>query len=198
MKRNLIIFGSSRSGKTTLAKKIAKEFNFNYIAVDRIVTGFQYGMPELGISHEDRTGKTVELLSPFLLNFIKSLDSSNLKQDDIFYVFEGAYFNIEECFQFFRKRNILIIILLQTELNEYELFNNIRKYDCESEWTAKMSDVDLIDYCKNVVEFNKYIKNICEQHNFKYYDTSFNRDVIIDKVIDEIWGIFDNEEDSKI
>lgn len=193
MKRNIIIFGSSRSGKTTLAKKITKEFNFSYIAVDRIVTGFQHGMPKLGISHADRTGKTVELLSPFLLNFIKSLDSNSLKQDDIFYVFEGAYFNIEECFKILKRRNILIIILLQTQLDEYELFSNIRKYDCEFEWTSKMSDVDLTNYCKNVVNFNRYIKNICEQHNYKYWDTSYNRDEIIDKIIDEIREDFDNE-----
>lgn len=198
MKRNIIIFGSSRSGKTTLAKKIAKEFNVSYIAVDRIVTGFQYGMPELGINHLDRTGKAAESLSPFLLNFIKSLDSNSLKKDDIFYVFEGAYFNIEQCFKFFKKRNILIIILLQTKLNEYEIFNNIRKYDCKSEWTSEMSDIDLVNYCKNIVNFNKYIKSICEHQNFKYYDTSFNRNEIIDKIIDEIREDFNNEKNFEV
>ena len=109
MKRNIVIFGSSRSGKTTLAKRLSKELNYSYLSMDRIVTGFQFGMPELNINHDDRSGNVVKILSPFLLNFIKSLDSNSLKKDDIYYVIEGAYLDIEEFIEFFKKRNILLI-----------------------------------------------------------------------------------------
>lgn len=198
MKNNIVIFGSSRSGKTTLAKKITKEFNFCYISIDRIVTGFQYGMPELNINHEDRSGKTVKLLSPFLLNYIKSLDSSSLKKDDIFYVIEGAYIDINEYIDFFTKRNILLIVLLQTKLKRQDLFNNIRKYDKDSEWTSKMTDDELLNYCDNLVEFNKNIQKYCIKNNINYYDTSFNRDKVMEKIINKIRVSFDEKKDFKI
>jgi adenylate kinase family enzyme len=186
VKSNIVIFGSSRSGKTTLAKKIVKEFHFCYISIDRIVTGFQYGMPELNINHEDRSGKTVKLLSPFLLNFIKSLDSNSLRKDNIFYVIEGAYLDINEYINFFRKRNIKLIITLQTELKKQDFFNNIRKYDKDNEWTTKMSDDELLEYCDNLVLFNRNIKKYCDENDIKYYDTSFNRNEIIEEIINEI------------
>ncbi|NHF57860.1 hypothetical protein FK220_000805 [Flavobacteriaceae bacterium TP-CH-4] len=44
-----IISGSSRSGKTLMAKKILAEKGVSYLLLDWLVMGFTNGIPEYGI-----------------------------------------------------------------------------------------------------------------------------------------------------
>ena len=57
MNKNILIIGAARSGKTTLAKKIAKEKGYSLICIDDLVSGLQ-AYPELNISHNSNDNRT--------------------------------------------------------------------------------------------------------------------------------------------
>lgn len=67
MYKNILIIGAARSGKTTLAKKLAKEKGYNLISIDDIVSGFE-AYPELEIHHDGDANDTAKRLAPFLLD----------------------------------------------------------------------------------------------------------------------------------
>jgi len=49
--KNIIIVGASRSGKSTVAKEIAKMHNMSYIPFDSIISTIENLFPEVGIMH---------------------------------------------------------------------------------------------------------------------------------------------------
>lgn len=66
MYKNILIIGAARSGKTTLAKKLAKEKGYSLISIDDIVSGFE-AYPELEIHHDGDVNDTAKRLAPFLI-----------------------------------------------------------------------------------------------------------------------------------
>lgn len=64
MYKNIIILGASRSGKTSFAKRIAKEKGYSIISIDDIVSGLEV-YPELEIHHDGDALDTAKRLSPF-------------------------------------------------------------------------------------------------------------------------------------
>ena len=184
--KNIILYGSSRSGKSTLAKLICKELNYSYVSIDKLVTAFEQAFPDLQINHKDRTGKSVENLEPFLFAYLRSLSHFSKTQDNICYVIEGSYINIEKLLtQHFFKRYKLLV-LLHDDIDKQELFKNIRKHDCDIDWTYELTDEELDVYCQNILNNSNNIKEICKKNNITYYDTSKNREEIFKKILKEI------------
>ena len=79
IKKNIVIYGTSRSGKTTLANIIKGEMRYSVISTDNIVSAFQNGMPELEITHHNRDGKSVKNLQNFLEAYMHSLNGRDQK-----------------------------------------------------------------------------------------------------------------------
>lgn len=87
---NVLILGQPRSGKTTIAKKIAKK-GYNIIALDEMRQAFVDSMPELDLYH---SGTEIELnpvnAEKYYL-FIKSyLKNFNQKYPDVVAIIQMA------------------------------------------------------------------------------------------------------------
>ena len=65
MKKNILIIGAARCGKTTLARKLNKEYGYSVISIDDIVSGLS-SYPELNIHHDGDDNLTTKNLGPFL------------------------------------------------------------------------------------------------------------------------------------
>ncbi len=103
----------------------------------------------MGITHANRDGKSVKNISRFLWAYIKNLDYfQNLN-----YVFEGAYFDINDLRQMKDKYTIILLI---HGLNAEEIFANIKTHDTIKDWTSKKSNKELLEYCKHLEKMDKY------------------------------------------
>ena len=69
MKRNIIIGGTVRAGKSTLAERIVKELGYSICESDTIVNAFDKTFPELGIVHK-RPEEAREKYKPFLYEIL--------------------------------------------------------------------------------------------------------------------------------
>ena len=72
--KNVIIAGVSRAGKSTLAKKIAKDYQMSYIPFDSIVSTLEELYPQTGISHQDENIEMSKSIAVFLKGFMKHLE----------------------------------------------------------------------------------------------------------------------------
>ncbi|UCD08495.1 MAG: hypothetical protein JSU79_09060, partial [Dehalococcoidales bacterium] len=72
--KNILISGSGRAGKTTLARKINEEFNHFVINGDKLVAVFHGAYPQLnikfGVNPKDE-------IAPFLGHFLGAFSSSH-------------------------------------------------------------------------------------------------------------------------
>ncbi len=184
MKKNILLYGSSRSGKTTLSKLLNKKFNYNVIALDSFVSAFSRAIPQLDINHNRADGVVVNNLKPFLWEYINTINKSNNKKRDIFYCVEGAYYDINDLYS--NKDNFIIVILAENLDSPKQYFDKMRKFDKEYDWTYKLSDEDLMNYANNLYKDNNRIIQFCKNNNMKYYDTSKNREDVFNQILQDL------------
>jgi len=79
-----LVSGTSRSGKTLIAKQILADKQIPYLSLDWLMMGFNDGIPEYGIHHLLWPNEIAEKMGPFLLGMIDSM-----LIDGMDYVIEG-------------------------------------------------------------------------------------------------------------
>ena len=193
MRSNILIFGTSRSGKTKLSMLINKRFNYNAIPTDSIVSAFEKSMPELNINKHNADRATVLRLKPFLDAYMNSLNNYNNRQRDYNYVVEGCYLDLLSYKDYYKYVKIVLVQDLPSYKDYYE---RLIKYDKSCDWTAQISNDELIEYCKNLKRENDRFIAYCKQNNIKYYNTADDRDSVFETILNDLQDtIFKDKDD---
>ena len=189
MYKNILIIGPARSGKTTLAKKLVKEKGYNLVSIDNLVSGFE-AFPQLNIRHDDNDIVTASNLAPFLINFFSEISEGNTFYDGIKYVIEGTHIDFEILMPFLQsekyREKYEIIGLTYNEITEQEMYESIKKYDTEDDWTYWCEDKELRGNIKYFLDRNIFFNNKFKEYNIKTYDTSFDREKVLKKIISSL------------
>lgn len=184
--KNILILGPARSGKTTLAKRIAKEKGYSLISIDDIVSGFE-AYPELQIHHDGDAIDTAKRLAPFLIKYLTELSEGSTFYDGIKFVIEGTHIDFEQLIPFLQSNmyrdKYEIIGLTFNDMTEQQLFECIKKYDTEDDWTYWCSDKELKENVRYFIERNKYFDEMFKRYGIRTFDTSFDRDEILNRII---------------
>ena len=136
------------------------------------------GPPRSQLKHDAK-----EISSYYAGKIIWLLDLySNLNRN---FVFEGAYIDILEIYNKIDLNKNIIIGLTYNNLSNKELFDNIKKYD-RNEWTNEFDDKTLKEKVDCFINRNKYYNDCFKDLNIIKYDVSSNRNIIFDKIIDEV------------
>jgi hypothetical protein len=202
--KNIIVVGPSRVGKSTLARKINEELNYFVISLDKLVATFQGAYPQLDIRLNWNREKTTDNLAPFLGHFLGAFSSShgvayelNLRAHAVKgnrFVLEGGYFNFEKISSILKmyeieelKDNFLLIGLVQNKKTADEFVNDFKKYDTEDDWTYGFNDDELREYAsKEAIPFSRSMTDNLMKYGFTIYDTSTEREQVLDQIVDDI------------
>ncbi len=180
--KNLIILGSARSGKTTTAKKVKDLFGFNILSIDSIVTAFQNVFPDVGITHH-HNGEVSKILAPFISSYVKDFvsDCPNIKN-----AIEGWHMQPACALNFFDKKDFDIVVLGYPDLTPVQALENVRKYAVPNDYTTEMSDEKLLDLLGRHINHSKFFKEEATRLNLPFYNTSFDRNNVLDKLIQDL------------
>lgn len=176
-----IISGASRSGKSSVGKKLFKKLNITYIEVDDIMMAFYKGMPETKVHPENWPDVTAKMIEPFLHGMITTMIEN--KKDA---VFEGEQFlpeyirslldtypdDVKACFLGF------------TEITLEEKYNNCINYAEPEDWLIHKTKEYIKNHVLNMKNYSKKIKQECIEHNVPYVDTSHNFKETLDEIIE--------------
>ena len=198
--RNIIIVGPSRSGKSTLAKRISDELNYYVISIDKLVAVFQNSYPQLDIRLNWNRDKTTENIAPFLghyLGMFSSADGRGLLEyshganGSTGFVMEGAYYDFDQIESVLKsygieeaKNRFVLIGLIQSKKSANEFFDDFRKYDTAEDWTFSLDDNELRAVAEDAVSFNEDMYKLLSSHGFEVFDTSTDREKVFDEIIE--------------
>lgn len=189
MNKNILIIGAARSGKTTLAKKFAKEKGYSLISIDDIVSGFE-AFPELQIHHDGDAVDTAKRLAPFLIKYLTELSEGSTFYGGIKSVIEGTHIDFEQLMPFLQsdkyKEKYEIIGLTFNDITEQQLYDYIKKYDTEDDWTYWCDDEELKGNVRYFIDRNRYFNELFKKYGIKTFDTSFDREKVLEEVVSSI------------
>lgn len=202
--KNIIIVGPSRAGKTTLAKRLHKELGYFVISLDKLVATFHAAYPQLDIRLNWNRDKTTENIAPFIGHFLGLFSSDtgfagelNLRAHNVkdnAFVLEGGYFDFEKITSVLKeygvnelKDRFILIGLVQGQKTVDEYVSDFKKYDTEDDWTYNLCEDELRDYVtQDAIPFNRVMMDHLAKYRFTIYDTSSERERVLDKIIEDI------------
>ncbi|MCR5629344.1 hypothetical protein [Eubacterium sp.] len=200
--KNIIIVGPSRSGKSTLAKRINEELGFFVLSTDKLVAIFENAYPNLDIRLNWDRDKTTENLAPFLGHFLGMfsaddgkglLDYSHGTVKENHFVLEGAYYDFEKVENILKlygieniKDRFHLIGLVQREKSADDFYSDFKKFDTEEDWTYSLSDDELKNVSEEAVSYNEEMYEKLTEYGFDIYDTSKDRDKVYAEILERI------------
>lgn len=200
--KNIIIAGPSRAGKSTLARKINEELNYFVISVDKLAAVFQGAYPQLNIRLNGDRKKTTDNLAPFLGHYLGMFSSADgrgllpyshgaVKGNR--FVLEGGYFNFDKILPILKmygieklKDNFILIGLVQNKKTADEFASDLKKYDTEDDWTYNFKDDNLREVSEDAISFSRSMSDYLIKYGFTIYDTSMEREQVLDQIVKDI------------
>ena len=197
MKKNVIVLGTGRVGKTTLAKKLNEELNYSVIGTDDIISAFKRSLPQLGINSSYDSGATVDNLTPFLAHFIGGLAYRSTCHNGTHFVIEGSgsHFDLEKMMPILDmydewKDNCLLIGLIYPSVTPKEIFDAIREHDVENDWTYNLNDEELKTHVVGNMEYSRNFREKFQKFGLVIYEVSQNREEAMNEIINDIKNKF--------
>lgn len=182
-----IISGTSRTGKTMLAKKISSEKGISYFSLDWLVMGFTNGIPELGI-HDLLFPDDIAIRS---WNYFEAMFESML-YSEVDYIIEGEAILPELLVKLIIKhpKNIRVCFLGYTDIDVDKKVQDIKNYsETKGDWLNEKSDEYIIDHVNNMIEHSKKIKKSCKKTGLTYFDTSNSFPKVLKKAEKYLLGL---------
>ena len=191
MKKNIIITGTGRAGKSTLTRRLNHELGCFTISTDKIVTVLMRAYPELGINYhsEDRLAR----LAPYIGHYLGNLLSGREALKGINIVVEGN-FDFDRIINVWNRYEIgdfwdcfHLIGLIYPNQTPERLFADIRKHDTEHDYhTFNKSDDELRSWVAHLIDYSRGFSEKYKKYNPIIYDVSYNRELVLDKAFNDI------------
>ena len=181
-----LVSGTSRSGKTLIAKKILADKRIPYLSLDWLMMGVNDGVPEYGIHHLLWPNEIARKMEPFLRGMINSM-----LVDGIDYLIEGEAMLPDMIADLIRMHpdKVKVVFVGYTDIDVEDKVALVKKHsDGENDWLANKSDEYISDHIGNMIDYSKMIKDGCEEHGLSYFDTSEDFLGAIEAAIDYLVG----------
>ncbi len=165
-----LVSGTSRSGKTLIARKLLADQRIPYLSLDWLMMGFNDGIPEYGIHHLLWPDEIAEKMEPFLAGMIDCM-----LVDGMDYVIEGEAMLPRPVADLVKKYpdKIRAVFVGYTEISVADKVGQVKEYGGgDNDWLTNKSDEYISDHIKNMIAYSKRIKTGCEEHGLAYFDTS--------------------------
>lgn len=182
MKKNILIFGEPRSGKSTLTDMIFKKFGYQIIRSDCERNTLKEIFPDLNINPKNAiSNKSFQV-------YLKQLIFQYWRdgRDKIGIVLEGCDTRPEDCNELFNDGNNIIIYLGAIDITPEDLAKNIKENDNEFDWSRNIPIEELIELSKNYIDRAKEYKEQCQKYGFLFVDTSKNRKQVLEQILNDL------------
>lgn len=182
MRSIYLIGGIARSGKSLIRKNLFKKHNIVGIDTDSLRAMFEYGNPQLGVSHQNNP----EVNAQKMWKYIKALINNKIKYSDEPFAIEGDILLPQYLRDFIKNNNVKCCFVGYSSINPKEKLALIREYKNSLDWTSNLSNKDMLDFVSQGIHDSKKYKLQCEKYNIKYFDTSIDFLNVITEAVEHL------------
>ncbi len=180
--KNIVILGLPRSGKTTLARMIKDKFSkYQIITGDAVRNTFIEGISR--IEHISNTK-----IKRYLPQFLSMLFNEEIRHNksSFLYILDTCDITPKQANKLFDKTRDNLIFLGYPSITFEDKWRDIKKYETNEDWTNRKEQKQVIKEIKEAVEKSKIFEKQCQELNIRFIDTSFNREKILKKLLEEL------------
>jgi len=187
--KNILIWGVPRSGKSTLAYMIRNEFGHSVIALDAIKSVYDVVRPEDKISARETTNyDEAKMMAKMVIRLIQCLSWGNARGE--FHVYEGVSFDMDTILPSLPKErfpvsldDFIIICLGYAEISPEDKVEEITRFETTSDWSYSEGMESKLEHFRAYCDESKFVKETAERLGLKYFDVSFNRDNVLEEIM---------------
>ncbi len=181
----IYLCGVPRAGKTTTAKKLNKALPYSNIIVSEAVrNGFQKIYPQEAKAWGNKTSSQRTLLFPA---FLQEFASWNESFTDTATIVDCALVDVQTILDTKREQDI-VICLGWGGKDTSDILALIHQHEGDS-YTKQVPDEKLLTLWGDIGSIDKQNIVICKNNNIKYYDTSIDRERVINLIIKNIQAL---------
>lgn len=177
-----IISGVSRSGKSILAKRLAKERQISLLPVDSLMMGFMEAFPESGIHHELWPNEIAKKIWHFVETMIDYMILNGMD-----YIFEGEAFLPEDIHNLQMKYPNLIkaCFMGYKDMDVKDKVAMVKGYPSHAnDWLVTKEEAYIIDHIGNMVDYSRFIYQECTEHNIQYFEVGMEFNPSLNRIMD--------------
>lgn len=188
MKRNIIIAGVPRAGKTTLSRMLLQH-GWTHISMDAIIAGFEQCYPETGMSTYQGLSslETLRVISGKIAPFMRAMVESEYSGCET----ERAVFDVyqllpEDYCQYLSSANCAVYWLGSSDCTATERYEILKTYDTDEDYSFYKTETELREGCESILEQSLLVKQQCEIYGLPFCDTTRNRKAVLGKILSDI------------
>ncbi len=188
MKNNLIISGVPRAGKSTVSHLLSKRYGYQHVSMDSIIAGFEKCFPETGVNTYQGLSslETLQVISGKMALFVSAmLGSGEYDEFEPGMVLDMYQLLPEDYDRYIRGANCEIVYFITSNVSPEERFLIQKKYDTKKDYTFYKSDDELREGAEYIVEQSIMMKEQCERYGLPYYETAKQRDLAIQRFLQD-------------
>lgn len=178
-----IVAGVSRSGKTTVAKRLCLAHNVSYWPFDAVISTLEKLYPETGIRHLDDNVGFSSKLADFIAEFAKHLAYEEVDGViDLYQLFPVDYQRV------LGGSDIPIVYLGYPGLSAEEKLQDIKAHQRKIDWTNDVADSDMLVILGQFIAESRIMAEQCKSTNIPFFDTGAAFDENIEMAIRYLMG----------
>jgi len=176
--KHIIIAGVPRAGKTTLCSKIVHSLKYQHLAMDGIMCSFEEAFPETGVLHTD-CWDFIETSKQFIKFMKRFSETGNYDKLEYRLAFDLYHITPKDYYENIDANCCDIYFLGYSNITQEEMFNQIRKFDVQYDWTKDINDEKLKYHISQYIEISKWLQDECNKYNLTFIDVSTNREKVL-------------------
>lgn len=189
--KNIIIMGTGRAGKTTTSKMLKEKYKeYNLLHSDSVKWGIIRGQGKEEYYEtyidEQKEFEHSEMYQRILLEIFKSLCDKNKDKNRYPYILESGQLSPALVNELINFDNTCVVCLGLGDFDVEDVINLCRKHDVPDDWSYNMPYEDLKSHAEKWIETNEEFKKDCPKYGIKYFDTTKDREKVLNEVVDFI------------
>lgn len=167
-----LIGGTSRSGKSLLARNLLKKYNIPYFSLDWAMMGFTIGIPDYGIHDRLFMDEIGERMWSFTKGMCQTIIESGTD-----YIIEGEAMLPEHMRELsdLNPGSVKACCVGYADIDLEKKVSDVKTYNNgECDWLINQGEDLVRDHIKNMRIYSMKVKKWCEKSRVKYFDTSNN------------------------